>query len=538
MFDYLYKKMRYAMLQQTRKESTEDDSKTQQNPEDSIASSLVENIRQLKQIMGDSSDIIFREFSFGQEHCMHAVLLFIDGLVDSSVINESIVEPLMYRARYVDSHEEMQSGGIAEVKTAMVAVGDVKEVTTLAKILEGVLSGDTVLLLDKNTSALVISTKGWDRRGVAEPSAESVIRGPREAFTENLRTNTALLRRKIKNPTLRMEMHTIGKKTRTPVCVSYIEGVANPELIDRINSRLSQIDTDAILESGYIEQYIEDAPFSLFATNGYSEKPDVVAAKMLEGRAAIIVDGTPFVLTAPFLLIEAFQSAEDYYMRPFFMSMLRLIRYVAFFITVMAPALYVAITTFHQELIPTQLLFTMAAAREGVPFPAIVEALIMLVAFEILREAGVRLPRPVGQAISIVGALIMGDAAVSAGLIGAPMVIVIAITTVSIFAVPTQADAAAILRIIYLLLSSVLGGFGLALGLLGTLVYLSSLKSYGFPYLSPIVPLEEDDLKDALVRFPLWMMHKRPQGMADKDPVRQQEPVPPPTDTAGSHRKR
>jgi len=290
---------------------------------------------------------------------------------------------------------------------------------------------------------------------------------------------------------------------------------------------LEEINIDSILESGYIEQYIEDAPFSLFATVGNSEKPDVIAAKLLEGRAAIIVDGTPFVLTMPFLLLESFQSAEDYYSRPVYTTLIRLTRFFAFFVTVLAPAIYVAVTTFHQELIPTTLLLTMAAAREGIPFPAVAESLIMIAAFEILREAGVRLPRPVGQALSIVGALVMGEAAVSAGLIGAPMVIVIAITAVSGFIVPGQADSAAVLRILYLILGSSMGGFGITVGLLGTLVHLASIRSFGYPYLSPIAPLQAEDLKDTFVRAPLWFMLSRPRGMAEEDVKRRDFFMPP-----------
>ena len=233
----------------------------------------------------------------------------------------------------------------------------------------------------------------------------------------------------------------IGRRTKTDVCILYLKDVANPRLIEEIRRRLNRIDIDSIMESGYIEQFIEDAPYSIFYTIANSEKPDVVAAKLLEGRAAILVDGTPFVLTVPMVLIESFQSAEDCYSRPYFASLIRMMRFLAFGIGTLAPAVYVALTTFHQELIPTPLLFTLASSREGIPFPAVLEALVMLVAFEILREAGVRLPRPVGSAISIVGALVIGEAAVSAGLIGAPMVIVVSLTAVSSFVVPAQTDS-------------------------------------------------------------------------------------------------
>jgi len=260
---------------------------------------------------------------------------------------------------------------------------------------------------------------------VEEPDTEAVVRGPREGFTENLKTNTALLRRKIKNPNLRFELIKLGNQTNTNVCITYIKGICNEKFVTEARKRLKHIKTDSILESGYIEAFIEDAPYSPFATVANSEKPDVTAAKILEGRLAVLVDGTPIALTVPYLFMEGFQSSEDYYSRPYYVTLVRWIRFLAFFITVYLPSLYVAATTFHQELIPTPLLVTMIAAKEGTPFPAFVEALLMGLIFEILREAGVRMPRPIGQAVSIVGALVIGEASVSAGLIGAPMVIIV-----------------------------------------------------------------------------------------------------------------
>lgn len=360
-----------------------------------------------------------------------------------------------------------------------------------------------------------------------DPASETVIRGPREAFTECISNNAALLRIKIKNPALTFESMKIGKRTRTGVQLAYMKGTANPELVDKIKKRLQTIKTDAILESGYIEQYIEDAPFSIFATISYSEKPDVVAAKILEGRVAILVDGTPFVLTAPMLFVENFQTAEDYYNRPLYASMMRILRCVCYALSVFTPAVFVALVTFHQEMIPTPLLFTISAAREGVPFPAIMETGVMAVTFKILREAGLRLPRAVGQAVSIVGALVMGEAAVSAGLVSEPIVIVIALTGVAGFAVPSQADSGTILRFIFLLLGGTMGGFGIAMGILGTMVHLASLKSFGSPFLSPLAPLQPSDTKDAVIRAPLWSMVSRPKGMSKNNRVRQKFTVPP-----------
>ena len=487
--------------------------------------SLSENRTMLENILGKSGDLVYREFSFGKNGQCRGMLLFVDGLIKQEVLNTSIMEVLQYERRFAqltgfDLSEE-GDGGLEQIKSAMLTVADVKDAPTVGDAVDGCLSGETIFIVEGCTQALLVNTRGWERRSVSEPETESVIRGPREGFTESLRTNTALLRRKIKTPGLTMEAMKLGRRTRTDICIVYVKGVCEPALIHRLRRRLHRIDTDAILESGYIEQYIEDAPFSLFPTVGYSEKPDVVAAKLLEGRVGVIIDGTPFVLTAPMLFNESFQTAEDYYIRPYFASFVRALRYLAYFISILGPALYVALTTFHQELLPPSLLFTMTAAREGVPFPAALEAVLMLGTYEILKEAGLRLPKPVGQAISIVGALVMGESAVSAGLVSAPMVVVVAMTAVSSFVVPTQTNSGTLLRLIFLALSAFLGGYGILLGLLGMLIHLSGLTSFGMPYLSPAAPFHLEDSKDLLVRAPLWMMLSRPVGLAGRNVRRQ-----------------
>ncbi len=525
MFRFIVKKAAFWLSKSQIKDNKKE--KDQNELQRKLSKNLKDNIAAIKTIMGGSSDVVVREFCFGPNQCISAALIFIDGLSDTKIINESIIEPLMYKSVLVDEQYDFKDDSIKHIETAMLSVSEVERADDLNDAIDGFLYGDVLLMIDGANRGLIINCKGWDKRNIGEPSGETVVRGPRESFTENLRTSTSLLRRKIKNPSLMMESMKLGKKTGTDVCIVYIKGLANPELIQEVKERLAAINIDSILESGYIEQYIEDSPSSIFATIGNTEKPDVVAAKILEGRVAIIVDGTPFVLTAPYLFIEGFQTAEDYYFRPYYMSLLRITRYIAYAITVMAPAIYVAVTTFHRELIPTDLLYTMAKAREGIPFSAFAESVIMLLTFEILREAGIRLPRPVGQALSIVGALVIGQAAVSAGLIGTPMVIVISITAVSVFVIPSQADSAAILRLILLVLAATLGGFGITIGLLGTLVHLASLESFGVPYLSPLVPFESADLKDTLIRAPLWLMTGRPKGMSRNDKKRREYLVPP-----------
>jgi spore germination protein KA len=509
MFRLLYKKMRVSCAKQ-RKQPSSDDRRVKKN--------LDKNIEAIKQSLGDSADIKLHDFFFGPD-AKHGTLLFVDGLVDTKILTDTIMRPLMETCAKAPT--------ACELKSAILCSGDVTETSSLDALIEGSLTGDTAVILDGESSALIVSTKGWDKRGVTEPQSEAVVRGSREGFTENFRTNTAMLRRRIKSPQLRMDHMTIGEKTSTSVCVAYLNGVAPAEVVAETKSRLNALVIDSVLDTGYLEQYIEDAPMSIFPTVAYTEKPDVAAGRILEGRVAIIADGTPFVLTVPKLFIESFQTSEDYYIRPLYASATRILRFFAYVVAAFAPAIYIALTTFHQELIPTTLLVTIAASREGTPFPAFIEALVMVIAYEILREAGVRLPRPVGSAISIVGALIMGDAAVSAGIVGAPMVITIAITAVAGFVVPDQTESAAFLRLISMVAAAFLGGYGIAIVFLAMLIHLASLKSFGVPYFTGITYSREQ--QDIFVRMPLWMMRQRPADIAAGDITRRRTTKPPPT---------
>jgi spore germination protein KA len=527
MLSYIFKKFRFLQIQNhSKKEETKYEAKEQLE----FSQDLEKNVDMLKGIIGNSVDIVIRKFAFGSKKKTQAALIYIDGLIDKTLVNENIMKPLMFNLHYTCNEAITEINDIHYIKSTLLSVADIDETSSINKVVDSFLSGDTILLIEGSNEALVTSLRGWKTRSIEEPKTDSVVRGPREGFSETLRINTALLRRKIKNTNLMFESVQLGFRTKTDICIVYINGLANPKLIEEIRRRLNRINTDAILESGYIEQFIEDAPFSIFSTVGNCEKPDKLAANLLEGRVAIMVDGTPIVLTVPMLFIESFQSSEDYYSRPIFASIIRLLRYIAFLITILAPALYVALSTFHPELIPTPLLLNMVAAHEGVPFPAVLEAGVMITIFEILREAGVRLPRPVGQAVSIVGALVIGESAVSAGLIGAPMVIVVAITAVSSFVVPAQTDSGVIIRFMLLILAGVMGGYGIAMGLFAIFIHMASIRSFGTPYLSPLAPFSSSGMKDTFIRAPIWTMLKRPKDIAWHDSERQKfrlKPTPP-----------
>ena len=484
-----------------------------------VSDDLAVNKTLLQGMLGNSSDIKMREFEFGKGRRQKALVLFVDGLANADIVNRHIIEPIMYSDRMGSRFTGEKTGSMQDILETLITVGEVQEAETLEKAVEGALAGDTVLFIDGQVKCFVLGSKGFSMRSVEQSDSEVVVRGPKESFNENLRTNTALLRRKIKNPMLRMESMTIGQRTKTPIEIVYIENLVKPGLINEVKKRLRNIDTDCILDSGYVEQYIEEAPYSVFPTVGHTEKPDVLAAKILEGRAGIIVDGSPMALTVPFLFIENFQSAEDYYTSPWFSSLLRTYRFLSFALCVFVPAFYVAFTTFHQGIIPTTLLYTMEAARQGVPFSAFFEAIVMLIMFELLREAGLRMPKPVGQTIGIVGALIMGDAAVSAGLVSAPLLICIALSAVSGFVVSSLNSVQSLLRLIYLIMASCLGGLGIMACFFVTMVHMASLQSFGQAYFQPIAPLVPSDMKDTFVRVPLWKMILRPIGFS-KDNVR------------------
>ncbi|HPT89014.1 MAG TPA: spore germination protein [Bacilli bacterium] len=477
-----------------------------------LSNNLRDNIHNIQSIFGNSADIVIRNFTFGKDSSYEGALVFVDGLVDNIFISRSILSPLSDWKDTLESKDNL----IEFIEKQILQNPEVKRLSTYDDAISDCLNGNTILFVNDCDTCLSISTKGFEKRAVTEPQSEAVVRGPREGYTENIRTNTSLIRRKIKSPSLRIENYVIGEKSKTNVALIYLEDVVNPDVLKKLRSRLKRIKVDAIFESGVLEEYIEDSSFSPFATIAYSEKPDVTAANILEGRIAIVVDGTPFVITVPMLFIESFQSAEDYYGRNLYTYLIRIVRYVAYLIAVFGPAFYISLVNYHQGLIPTTLLVTIINAREGTSFPIIIEIIIMLFAFEIMREAGIRLPRPMGQAISIVGALIMGEAAVNAGLVGAPVVIVVAITAVASFLIPNQSETIPVLRIFVLILATFAGLFGLVIGLLAILIHLASLTSFGVPYFSGFTRYNQD----SIIRTQLKSMTKRPEGIAKNNIVR------------------
>ncbi len=470
---------------------------------------------QINRDMGGSDDLVIRPIRYPKSTRTAAAVVYIDGLSDAAAISNYIFDVLSGSLAGPDFALGRELGLSLEQLTEELAVGlgSIDSVSNYAGIYRHMLSGEALILIDGAQYAFRVDIRDWKSRDVSESTNQTSIRGPRESFTETLRVNTSLLRRKIKDPRMWLETVEIGRMTKTAVTIAYVRGLAKPSVLDNVRSRLSAIDIDGVLDSGYLEELIEDAKLSLFPTVYNSELPDDVAAQMLEGKVAILVDGTPNALIVPTGLSVFFQSTEDYYQRSFYASLLRLLRFLTVFISLLFPSLYIAITTFHREMLPASLLFSLAAQREGVPFPAFVEALVMEVTFEILREAGLRMPRAIGQAVSVVGTLVIGQAAVEAGIVSAAMVIVVSITAISTFTLPAYSMSIPIriLRFVFMAAAASFGLFGIILGLFILLLHLCSLRSFGEPFMAPFSPYRSTEMEDALLRLPRWLSFKRPE---------------------------
>lgn len=503
----LFRMARYRSL---KKENDCMDPQRRGEVEEEIPDSISDIHSKLHAIFKGSSDFVLREV-IHEDGGIKIIIAYLDGMVNKTILNQDIIQPLVdNKDRIMNSLSQGKGEAIKEIKYNILFDCEIEDTKDFRGALGDILSGDSILFIDGEGVAIKLCTKGWEQRGIEKPETEAVVRGPREGFTESLRTNTSMLRRKIKNAQLKFEQMKMGTESHTDICICYIQGLANEEILKDLRRRLEQIRMDIILESAYIEEFIQDNPYSIFPTVGRSERPDVIAAKLLEGRIAILCDGTPFVLTVPHLFIETLQSNEDYYTGPFFASMVRLIRVFALIITTIVPAFYVALLSFHLGSIPFELLLSIAASREGVPFTSFLEALLMITAFEVLREAGVRMPRAVGQAVSIVGALILGEAAVNAGIASNMLIIVIALTAITSFIVNKLVEPIPFIRIALLIGANILGIMGIVLVTLFITIHMCSLKSFGVPYMSPLAPMNTQDLKDSVIRFPLRSLMRRP----------------------------
>lgn len=472
---------------------------------------LQENLNTIKQGFGNTSDLVIRKFIIGKSAPKEAAAIYIEGLADGELVNEFITHShsLMFELLQTGDTKEPYEHNIFDLaKEVALTIGHVDIVKNWNNVISSLLNGNTIVLINGNNDALSISTTGGDYRSISEPTTQAVVRGSKESFIESIRSNMVMIRRRIKNEKLRIEKIQIGDMSQTDVAFMYIEGTAKAQLITEIKQRLGKVDINAIIESGHIEEVIQDKIITPFPTVFNTERPDQLARNLLEGKVAIFIEGTPFALTVPTVFSEFFKTAEDYTQRYDISSLTRMLRYIAFHFSIFSSPIYIALITYHQEIIPTRFLISLMAQREGVPYPAMIEALLLEFTFEILREAGIRIPRAIGPTVSIAGALIIGDAAVSAGLVSPAMTIVVAMTAVSNFAIPSysMSNTTRILRFIFMILAAFAGIYGIALGYFIMIGHLCSLQSFGVSYLSPFAPFYLVKQKDTILRFPFSLL--------------------------------
>lgn len=482
------------------------------------------NIASIRKAIGNNGDVEFREFKI-RGTGTRAAIVFVDGLMDNDLMDTHIIRPLMLVGvpEAEQDHFHRSSDALkAYISTQMLPVSEIQHTDNLLGLVQSVLAGTTCLLIDGMQGAFLVGSAKGKSRNIEEPLSEALLRGPRVGFTERLADNTGLLRLHGKNESLLLTKFEVGNRVKKDLVIAYMKDIADPKLVDEVVTRIKKIEIDDPLESGYIEQLIEENVMSPFQQVQNTERPDRVIGSLLEGRVAILLDGTPYALIVPVTFSMLLQSPEDYYERWISGSFVRLLRFLSALLALLAPALYISFISFHPGLIPTKLALTIIETRQGVPFPSIIEALIMEIAIEILREAGIRLPKPIGPAMGIVGGLIIGDAAVQAGIVSPFLVIVVAVTAISSFTIPVYSAGITlrVLRFTAMFFAAVLGLFGVVMFFLLLCSHLVILKSFGVPYASPMVPYGINDLKDFLIRFPLKVMKKRPLMLKPTDPDR------------------
>jgi hypothetical protein len=475
-------------------------------------------INQITETLQSPPDLVIRSFTLSQD--LQGFCVFIETLVDKNKIEQKLLHFLSEQSTYseLDSYEN-----IINMLQNRIPFSSISESTDFNHCVQGLLKGICLLVISKSSHVLLLNAARTPHRSVTEPLIESTVQGPQEGFTEDISINFSLLRKRIKNVHFRIEQLVLGTETETKVCLLYLGNLAPVTVVDEFRKRVHSIKIDSVLDSSYIEEWIQDTSLSPFSTLLKTERPDVVASHLLEGRVGVLVDGTSDVLIGPITFFQFFIAPEDYYQRAGIATLLRLLRVLSFMLAIFVPALYIAILTYHQELLPHSLLINLSAQREGVPLPAMLEAVLMMVTFEVLREAGLRMPRIAGQAISIVGALVLGEAAVSAGLVSAAMVIVVAVTAISNFVAPSYSFGITqrLLQFFYMALAGFMGLFGVLCGALFTVIHLASINSFGVPYLSPVAPTFLTDWKDLLVRVPRPWMKTNPQMNRTKRKLRE-----------------
>ncbi len=466
-----------------------------------ISPDLKTNLKTLKNEFSNSTDFLNRTITVSG---IEVGLFMCEGMINLQTMSEFIIEPLCALELSDPTPENL----LDWIENRWALCADQTVVYEIKDVTKFMMSGFVVLIINGIPCAVAMGMQGFMIRSISPPETEVNVRGSHEGFVEALRINMTMVRRRIKSPTLKFEMGTVGKRSRTDYFLTYLSDKVSPSLLSEAKKRLSEIDLDIVLDSTYLKPFLEEKTPSIFSGIGITERPDVLSAKIAEGRIAILVDGTPFALILPYLFVENFQSLDDYTHRPYYATFIRILKLLSFFVSILLPGVYVAIAKFHPSLFPHALLYNIAAAEETTPFSLLTESLIIFFLYEVMREAGLRLPRAVGHAVSIVGALVIGDAAVTAGIIGAPMVMIVALTAISAFVVPSLYEPQTILRFVFILLGGIWGLYGIMLGVAVVGINLCGKKSFGIPITAPVTPLSLKDMRDTFVRASLKKLSK------------------------------
>ncbi len=471
--------------------------------------SVEENINYFKEKLNNNFDVTSRIIHVGESKLG---MLFIKSLMDKESLILSIMAPLIdYKGKNVT---------FDELEKNVLKIFELERVDTDEDVITKLTQNNLIIFLEGEKGAIATDMEKAPVRTPAEPPTSSVIMGPREGFVEDIKSNIALIRMRLKTDKLILKEFELGRYTKTKICLFSIKGITDQELVEKVSKKLEAIDIDGVIDSHYILSFLQEGQNLLFKQIGTTEKPDIVAAKMLEGRLAILVDGSPIALTLPFVFLEDMQSANDYYTNPIYVSFMRIIRAIGVFLAAVLPGVFLAFRLYHYKALPLKYLITVSNSTQGLPFSPFIEMVFILVLFQILYEVSLRLPRYLGIATSIVGALVLGDTGVKAGLISSPVVIIIAMSIIAVYTVPEQAPQLTVLRAIFILLGGTLGILGIVAGMIYFVNEMNILNFYGVPYLAPFSPKVSADLKDALTKASVTQMKERPKFIKTKNKVR------------------
>ena len=459
--------------------------------------------------LGSDADVVAKPIFAGKKKIG---IVYLKSMIDEQLYISGILTPIR------ETKETEIS--ISALKDEILKSADISEVQTEEEVIEKVFEDAVIILIEGEDKGLAVDIEQFPVRPPAEPPTSAVIMGPREGFVEHMKTNITLLRRKLQSPMFKIEEIKVGRKTNTRIAVCYMSDIADKDIVKKVKERLGKIDIDGVLDSHYLISFISDRPNSMFKQIGVSEKPDIVAAKLLEGRVAIMLDGSPIILTVPFMVIEDLQNSNDYYTNSHYVSFIRAIRALGIIVATVVPGVYIALRLYHYKIMPIQFIITISSSTQSLPYSPVIEIVFILVMFLILYEVSLRLPRYLGLATSIVGALILGDTGVKAGLISPPGVIIIAMSVISIYVVPDEASQLTLLRAIFIVLGAALGLLGVVAGMMFFINHMAIITSYGAPYLAPYAPKIKADMHDATKKIPVSMAYNRPEALRSKNKVK------------------